>query len=39
MNRQVVCDICNKEWYPKSGKMVYESLNRHLKAEHRKEQE
>ena len=35
MKRQVICPICKKEWDLRSGGMAYQSLNRHIKLEHR----
>ena len=34
MNRQVVCPICDKAWDLRGG-MAYQSLNRHIKEQHR----
>jgi len=35
MNRQVVCPICDKAWDLRSGSMAYQSLNRHIREQHK----
>jgi len=35
--RIVICSICEKEWQLRSG-MAFESLNRHIKEEHKERQ-
>lgn len=35
MNRLVICPICKKEWSLRWGTMAGESLNRHMKVEHK----